>query len=296
MANISICICTRNREEGLKKLLDSLMKMQTPAGLEIRIIVVENDSKNLSENIVNEFANKCKFTTSYFLETKQGIAFARNRSVKEAFGSDFCCFVDDDQVVSPDWLDELLKCQAEFNADGVWGPNPPIFNSKVPSCIRQFHMPEMYDYGTIVKTAYTNCLLLRKKYLDRIDGPFDFRLRGGSDIFLTSQISKLGGIIRYNPHAIAYEIIPNDRTTIKYIAKRCYRNSNTSYFVQLLKDDNFNKFKIIIRLIMRLSLGLLIVIPFLLFGKSNALKGLIKICDAAGGFAFIFGIQNHFYK
>jgi succinoglycan biosynthesis protein ExoM len=298
MIKISICICTRNRQEGLRNLLESLKNLEVPVNANIRIVVVENDSINLSENIVKEFAFTSKFNISYYLETSQGLAFARNRSIREAMGSDFCCFVDDDQVVAPDWLVELVKCQREFDADGVWGSNPPIFNNSVPLYIRQFHTPKLFNYGTIVTYAATNCLLLRTENLDKIEGPFDVRLNftGGEDIFLTSQISKIGGIIRYNPHAIAYEIIPNDRTTIKYIAKRCYRNSNTAYFIQLLKDVNFSKFKVFLRLIMRLVLGLLIVIPFLFFGKSNALKGLIKICDAVGGFAFILGRQNQFYK
>jgi len=38
---------------------------------------------NLSENIVTEFASSSKFIVRYFLESKQGLSFARNRSVKE---------------------------------------------------------------------------------------------------------------------------------------------------------------------------------------------------------------------
>jgi succinoglycan biosynthesis protein ExoM len=298
MIKISICICTRNRQEGLRNLLKSLDNMDVPTDANIRIIVVENDMKNYSEYIVKTFSTKSKFRTSYYLETRQGLAFVRNRSIKEASETNFCCFVDDDQVVASDWLVELVKCQREFNADGVWGPNLPVFNSMVPSYIDQFHTPNLFDYGTIVTYAATNCLLLRKEYLDKIEGPFDRRLNftGGEDIYLTYQISNLGGIIRYNPKAIAYEIIPNDRTTIKYVAKRCYRNSNTAYYIQSIKDDNFNKFKVTLRLILRLSLGVLIVIPFWLFGKSSSLKGLKKICDAVGGFAFILGKRNKFYK
>lgn len=298
MIKISICICTRNRQKGLKNLLESIDNMDLLTDAYIRIIVVENDLKNLSENIVNEFASKSKFDTRYFLETKQGLAYARNRSVRESIGSDFCCFVDDDQVIASDWLVELVKCQREFDADGVWGPNPPVFNNKVPSYISQFHTPRLFDYGTIVTYAATNCLLLRTEYLNKIDGPFDIRLNftGGEDIYLSFLISKLGGIIRYNPNAKAYEIIPQNRTTIKYILRRCYRNSNTSYFVQSLLDDKFDRIKAFFELSIRLSFGLLIVIPFLFFGKSSRLKGIIKICNATGGFSFLIGRKNQFYK
>ena len=159
-------------------------------------------------------------------------------------------------------------------------------------------MPEIYDYGTIVKKAYTNCLLLRKKYLDRIDGPFDKRLNftGGEDSYLTHLITHLGGIIRYNPDAIAYERIPDNRTTIKYVIKRTYRISNEGLFVKTLKDKKFSKLNALPRLIMRFCYGSLIVIPCFLFGKADRLKGLIKISDALGGFLFILGKKNQFYK
>lgn len=298
MIEIAICICTRNRQEGLKKILDSLGKMLVPADSNIRIIIVENDLESRSTHIIQAFSSKCEFRISYFLETRHGIAFARNRSIREAYGSDFCCFVDDDQIVAPDWLVELVKCQREFDADGVWGPNPPIFNRRVSSCIRQFHMPKIYDYGAIVKEAYTNCLLLRKKYLDRINGPFDLRLNftGGEDSYLTYLITHLGGIIRYNPNAIAYEIIPDSRTTLKFVIKRTFRISNTRLFINSLINTKKSKRSSISRLSMRFCYGLLIVIPFFIFGKAERLKGLIKIINAAGGFAFILGKQNQFYK
>ena len=299
MAKISICICTRNRQEGLKNLLESLDRMHITPDMDIRLIVVENDKENHTEKIINEFLTKSKFSISYFLEPRQGIAYARNRSVKEAYGSDFCCFVDDDQVVHPNWLVELVKCQREFNADGVWGSTPPLFNNnKIPSYIRQFHNPEIYAYGTIVKRAYTGCLLLRKELLDRINGPFDLRLNftGGEDTYLTYLITNIGGVIRYTPNAIAYEIIPESRTTIKYIIKRTYRISNTGLFVESLIDKNKAGWNALPRLIMRFCRGLLIVFPFLLFGKSNKLIGIEKIADAVGGFLFILGSKNKFYK
>jgi len=298
MNNISICICTINRQEGLKKLLDSLESLQIPHNTDIRIIVVENDLKSYSENIVKEFYSKSKFNVNYYLETRKGLAFARNRSVKEAKGSDFCCFIDDDQVVDSEWLTELVRCQREFNSDGVWGPNPPIFNKNVPSYIKQFYNPDIYDYGTIVKTAHTNCLLLRKEFLDKVDGPFDLRLNftGGEDSYLISIITNIGGVIRYNPYAIAYEIIPDNRATIRYALKRTYRISNVGLIVNSLQNKRFSKLKVLPRLILRFCYGLLIVFPYLIFGRTDKLKGLIKIIDAIGGFAFVFGKYNQFYK
>lgn len=298
MIQISICICTRKRTAGLQTLLGSFEEMQIPCNTSISVIVVENDSENFSESIIKEFSLKSKFKIRYFLERNQGIAFARNRSVKEAGDCDFCCFTDDDQVVASDWLKELLKCQNEFNSDGVAGPTLPSFDKEVPAYIKHFHTPKTYQYGTIVNSAFTGCLLLRKKYLNLIEGPFNVRLNftGGEDSFLTKQVIDLGGIIRYNPDAIAYEIIPQNRTTIKFVINRSFRIANTGLFVRALREKDFNRLAALPRVLMRFGNGLLILIPFLIFGKENRLIGLIKITKAVGGFSFILGRKNQFYK
>lgn len=296
--NVSICICTRKRQEGLKKLLDSFEKMQTPPDTNVRIIVVENDLKNCSEYIIKEFSLKSKYRISYYLETRQGVVFARNSSVKEAEDCDFCCFTDDDQIITPDWLIELMKCQHEFNADGVAGPTLPMFNKEVPAYIKEFHTPTTFHYGTIVSHAYTGCLLIRKKYLDMLEGPFEVKLNfsGGEDTYLTFQVTNLGGIIRFNPKAIAYEIIPENRSTVKYIIKRKFMTSNSALLITSMLDKDFSKLSAMIKLVMRFFYGLLIVIPFFIFGKADKLKGLLKMINSAGGLMYIMGRKNQFYK
>jgi succinoglycan biosynthesis protein ExoM len=298
VASISICVCSRNRQDGLRRLLESFLVMHIPQDTDIRVIIVENDVKAKSEALVKSYADKANFRIQYFLETQQGLAYARNRSVKEAGDCDFCCFVDDDQVVAEDWLTELVKCQKEFMADGVWGTNPPVFSKNVLPSIRKFHTPKTYQYGEVVRYAFTNCLLLRKEYLDKIPGPFDPRLNftGGEDRYMTTLISDQGAVIRCNPNAIAYEIIPDNRTTIKFYISRIYRIANAALYVRTLENENYSKWSAFPRLFLRFSYGLLILIPFFLFGKESKLKGLGKMANAIGGFAFMLRIRNKYYK
>ena len=297
MINISICICTRNREAGLLKILSSLEIIKIPDHVKIKIVIVENDIEKFSEDVVKSFSAKSKFEIEYFLEIRRGLAFARNRSVIESKGSDFCCFVDDDQVVDPLWLYELVKCQREFDSDGVYGCCLPSFNKEVPSYVMKAHQRTKYTYGTIIETAGTGGLLLRKKHLDLIDGPFDIRLNfvGGEDSFLTYLITNNGGIIRYTPYAIAYEIIPENRTTIKYIIRRIYRLSSSRLYRKSLINKKLT-FYVLPKMFIRFFYGLLISVPFYFFGRANKLKGIIKIFDAIGGFAYFFGCKDEFYK
>lgn len=272
--------------------------METSPEMNVSIIVVENDQENRSERVIEELSAICKFKIYYYLEPEQGLVFARNRSVKEAGDCDFCCFTDDDEVVSPDWLIELVNCQREFNSAGVGGPTYPVLKKGTPAYIIDFHSPKLHNYGTVVETAFTGCLLMRKDYLDKIEGPFDQRLSlsGGEDIYLTYLISKMGGVIRYNPKAIAFEIFPDERSTINYVIKRAYRNSNTGLIVRSLRGARYFKLKSLPRLVMRFCYGLVILVPLYLLGRRNKLKGLIKVMNAIGGFHFILGRHNHFYK
>lgn len=298
METIAICICTRNRKDGLINLLESINSMNVNPKTYIKVIVVENDKENSCEKIINEFKNRAKFEVRYFHESKQGISTARNKSVIEAEDSDFCCFVDDDQIVDNNWLIELMRCQKEFDADAVSGINPPIFNYKVPNYIREFHLPKVLPYGTICESAATNCLLIKKSKLDKIKGPFDTRLdvSGGEDVLMTSQVTKIGGIIIKNPAAIAYEIIPRSRATISYLLKRMFRDSNTLYLIKSLQDKNINYFKWTFKLITKLGYGVVILIPYLVFSSSKRLKGLLKITESVGGLSFILGYKNSFYR
>jgi succinoglycan biosynthesis protein ExoM len=295
--NICICICTRQRRSELEKLLDSINDNELYAEENIRIVVVENDSENISEDIVKGFSLRSRFRVEYFLEPEKGLVTARNRSVKEAGNVDFCCFVDDDETVSATWLKELQRCQNEFNADAVAGPIIYVTDDKTSTAIKGFYIPPVYSYGTQIDIAFTGCLLIRKSCLDKIEGPFDSRLNftGGEDIFLTSQLTANGGSIRFNPDATAFEIVSDERKKIKYIAKRSIRNAYTTYYVKYLREGQINKLKIAFRMTLRFGLGLLLIGPYLLIGGRNALKGLIKICEASGGFAFVLGRRNNFY-
>jgi len=297
MIRVAICICTRRRQEGISKLLSSLEEIIIPPDTFVKIIIVENDIHKFTEKLIKESGLHQKYEIAYYLENQQGISNARNRSVKEATGMDFCCFVDDDQVVDPDWLLELLKCQREFDADGACGPNPPVFNHKVPGYIKKFHLPETFGYGTIVKKAATNCLLLKKEWLDRIEGPFDGRLNytGGEDTLLTRKIIEMGAIIRFTPYARAFEIIPKSRTTIKYAMTRTYRGANTRTYVQSLMYENMSFTPELFRGFLRLGYGILILIPYYIFSRDHKLTGLIKILDALGVIFLIFGRKNKFY-
>lgn len=294
---ISICISTRRRPKGLERLLYSIDNIQLPENVLVHIVVVENDETTRLKEVIDGYLQSGRFKLRYYLEKNAGIAYARNRSVRESGECDYCCFVDDDQIVDKRWLVELLSCRQEFEADGVSGVTPPLFEFEVPEFIRKYHTDGLPEYGEEVEMAATGCLLISKKYLEMIEGPFDLRLNytGGEDFYMTYQATQMGATIRSNPYAISYEIIPRDRATIQYVYRRTVRVANTQLYVRSL-IGRVSYLVMLPKIFGRLLLGIVILIPYWLLADANKLLGLFKISYSMGQLMYIFGRKNRFYS
>lgn len=302
MNKITICICTRNRTKSLLKMLLSIKNANyenISNNYIVDITIIENDTYPKSIKEIEEFQIGCDLHINYYLEKNQGICFARNRAVNESRSSDYILFVDDDQIIKENLFEELIRCQEEFNADIVYGSNPPVFNKEVNPWIEKFHTPNFADYGAQLKCAPTNCLFIKTNCFLFNEEPFDLRLNqlGGEDILLTTQLTNEGRKLISNPMAIAYEIIPEERIGLNYIIKRSFRNGNTSATINsILGHSEKEKWIYLTKTILRLILGLIEIIPFLIFAKQNKLKGLIRINFNRGIISGLRGGMVKFYK
>ncbi len=305
MKTICICISTRNRPKELKRMLDSLLKLSVDYNLikEWQLVVVENNKIATVENIVKNHPLNNLVQTNYFIENKIGIVYSRNKAVKYSINFDYSLFIDDDQTVKSDLLNELVSCLNEFKADAVYGNNPPIFDKNLPK-IRNYYnkfFNRNYPgvYGSIIERAPTNCLMISNDWLNMIAGPFDlrFNLIGGEDTFLTNQLVNLGMKMVRNPQAIAYENIPLSRCNIKYILQRTYSSSNSRTMQYLyLPKSKTELLKRLLFLFLKLFLGITMSIPILVFYPNNRIYGLRKIAESTGGIFVLFGSRYDVYK
>src|SRR5690554_1764721 len=105
--NITVAVLTRQRPRMLKSLLVSWREVRLPQHCTVQFLVVENDVKPHSRDLVEREAGSFQTCTlTHVLETEIGIPFGRNRAAQEALlsGSNLLVFVDDDEVVATDWL------------------------------------------------------------------------------------------------------------------------------------------------------------------------------------------------
>lgn len=105
----SIIIPTYNRLDLLSGCLVSIATVDYPFD-KFEVVVVDDGSKTTPDEIVLSF--QTKFNLSLIKQTNSGPASARNRGANSAIG-DYLVFIDDDSVVSKNWLKELNRMVLE---------------------------------------------------------------------------------------------------------------------------------------------------------------------------------------
>lgn len=103
---VTVILCTYNRCQTLATALDSLAVQELPESLEWEVLVVDNNSKDRTREVVKDFCRRYSGRFRYFFEPQQGLSHARNAGVREALGQ-ILAFTDDDVTLDPCWLQNL---------------------------------------------------------------------------------------------------------------------------------------------------------------------------------------------
>ncbi|GGZ26144.1 glycosyltransferase [Asticcacaulis endophyticus] len=115
---ISVIMCTRNRAEQLRRVLETAAAMTVPDGLEWEIVLIDNGSSDHTPDVVQSFSDRIPIR--YVLEPKAGLSNARNRGVAEALG-EYICWTDDDVLIDPNWLAAYAQAFAQNPQASVFG-------------------------------------------------------------------------------------------------------------------------------------------------------------------------------
>jgi len=125
--NLSVIICTYNRERYIYRLLCSLAEGDYPRdGYEI--VWVDNNSTDGSAAEAARFAADHPDVRLHIVrETSQGLSYARNRGIAEAAG-DILVYVDDDATVNSAYLSTYARFFAAHpEVDAAGGPIIPAY-------------------------------------------------------------------------------------------------------------------------------------------------------------------------
>lgn len=122
-----------------------------------------------------------------------------------------------------------------------------------------------------------------------------FNTTGAEDSYFGISVLRQGGIIRWAANAVAYETIPEKRTTLKWLLKRRYNGANTYMFTMMLEKCHKKIIKKLVVSFINFPLGFFCLIG-LPFKFKYRYFGLLKIAEGLGGFAGLMNIKFHAYS
>jgi glycosyltransferase involved in cell wall biosynthesis len=251
----SVLICTRNRATYLG---DTIRKAaaQTLTSGSFEIVVVDNGSSDNTPDVVRECQSTIKnVSLRYIIEEEVGLSAARNTAIKEANGQ-ILCFLDDDAVPEPEWLEQLVRGYASNpRVMSVGGAIIPIYEAALPVWFPK-------DMEFIFKPVVQSDELHRVNYPYYPYGAnFSFRAEAVKLVgfFNTSlgykgknlipceetefllRLEKTGYDILMEPRAIVRHIIPANRLTRHYLRRRYYANGRGNQLVNYIHNTEYKE-------------------------------------------------------
>jgi len=231
---ISIIIPTYNRAHLLPLTLDSFLAQDYPQD-RCEIIVVDNNSKDATSEVVSRYLDKPGILVKYIFEKRQGVHYARNSAAKTAKG-EILYFTDDDMIADPSLLKELVKV---FELDPMIGVATGLVKGKFdvapPEWVKKYLINAYLSLSDInrqedIVVSRADCGIFSchqaiKREVFFQSGGFNPENTAGvwigdGETGLCIKIGRLGYKFAYTSKSIIYHIIPKGRTTLKYLINR----------------------------------------------------------------------------
>lgn len=118
--NVTVAICAYNARDRIGMVLDSLASQEVSGGLRWEIVVVDNASTDGTGEWVERRCVELGLPVRVIREEEAGLANAR-RAVAEAAEGELMCFLDDDVVAPPTWIDTCWRWAEAHPRCGVFG-------------------------------------------------------------------------------------------------------------------------------------------------------------------------------
>lgn len=298
---VTVAVITYRRPRALRRLMLSLAEIDTDGLGEVRCLVVDNDREGSAEGVVVGMAGAFPVPVRYVLEPMRGIPQARNRAVREATGSDYLAFVDDDEVVTCDWLQRLLAGLQQAGAQVVQGPVLARFESPVPAWMLQgalFDHPR-HAHTSLMPSGAAGNTLIDMRVFAEMNRWFDesWPLSGGTDSEFFTRVNKAGCKIVWTDDAVVYEYIPRSRARVSWLLRRALRQGNAEALVMLRHcPGRPTVIRLLRRVVGRLLQGTGALLTRGWRSKANAVRALTRCSSAIGTAMALGGYQYHEYR
>ncbi|MDX6154551.1 glycosyltransferase [Bacillus subtilis] len=183
MVKTSIIVLTYNQLALTKQCLESIWKHTNNDCIEV--IVIDNGSHDGTRDYLKQITS----IKAIFNKTNEGFAKACNQGLEVASG-DNILFLNNDTVVTNQWLEPMIKLLYQDDKIGMVGPVSNYVSGPQQVPVNYTNVEEIEDFSRLyclqqrgrskaVLRLVGFCLLVKKKVLDQVGG-FDERFVGGS--------------------------------------------------------------------------------------------------------------------
>lgn len=225
--NFLIAICTEGKRKNIETLIFQIESMILAKYKNVRLGIILNEDSSI-------FDLK-KYVIA--IESRKGLANVRNKAILNLRQNENIVFIDDDQLISNNWFEELYKCFTANQKALVASNVKYIFQGKPADT----SMWDKKKYNNRVAT--TNGLLIPSVVLRETNIRFnsDF-VSIGDDSEFTFRLTKMGIPIKHAELAIIYEIVPESRTSPIEVFNRKLLASTAYSKIIFLHGTLFEKF------------------------------------------------------
>jgi hypothetical protein len=252
---ISVIICTHNpRMDYLPRVLEALREQTLPQE-QWELLLIDNKSDQpLSGRVDLSWHPQARVVR----EEELGLTQARLRGIRESRGN-LLVFVDDDNVLRADYLEQALKNSVEWPKLGAWsGSVVPEFEIPPPEelkpylwalCIREVREDLWGNSENFDSTPLGAGMCIRKQVAERyasdvlidpVKAMLDRRgesLASSGDIDMARTSLKMGFGAGVFPNLRLTHIIPKNRLTQKYFIKLFEDSTAANYVFCLAKNQ-----------------------------------------------------------
>lgn len=234
---LDVIIPTYNRSELLKRTLDSLLRARVPEALSVRVTVVDNNSKDETRQVIEDYISRHKDRISYLFEKQQGRSAALNAGIAATDG-DLVGMIDDDEEIADSWYERIYAAFSTGEVDFIggscqprWGGEQPVWLPKAyPAVIGWIDTGQEVrvfgqDYDGILmggNAVIARATLQQVGYFSTALGRRGKRLLSVEDEDMTARLLAAGARGMYLPDLVIYHYIPPERLTKHYHRRWCF--------------------------------------------------------------------------
>lgn len=259
--NYSVIIPTFNQAAKLRLCLAHLAKLDFDSD-SFEVIVIDNGSTDDTKGVTESHTGMIK-NLHYHYCAEPGLMAARHMGCEEAKG-DIICYLDDDSLVTKEWLQGMAESFSRDDVVIAGGPCIPKYEAPPPDWVEYFWSETGYgktngflslvDFGNEFKMIPPNyiygCNLSIRKSVFLENGgtqpdyyPKKYQAyQGDGEGALSLNLQQKGFWAAYNPKARIEHLIPSARLTLDYFCWRRYFNGIHASYHDVRREHGLDRY------------------------------------------------------